>query len=86
MLSMLLPTTLFDAVARSAVMALNVGNNHNEMGSVIGISRSVMSMGMVIGPLVFGFTMDSLSINSVFQIRVIVEILVNIRVIYLLYK
>jgi len=88
LLFMLLPTTLFGAVARTAVMALNVelGNKYNGMGSVMGISRSVMSLGMVIGPLVFGYTMDNFSINSVFQVGAIVGILVNIPVIYLLYK
>ncbi len=88
LLAMLLPTALFGAVARAAVMALNVelGNKYNGMGSVMGISRSVMSMGMVIGPLVFGYTMDHFSINSVFQVGAIVGILLNLPVIYLLYK
>ena len=88
LLVMLLPTVLFGAVARVAIMALNVelGNKYSGMGSVMGISRSVMSLGMVIGPLVFGYTMDHFSISSVFQVGAIVGILANIPVIYLLYK
>ena len=88
LLAMLLPTALFGAVARVAVMALNVelGNKYSGMGSVMGISRSVMSLGMVIGPLVFGYTMDHFGIGSVFQIGAIVGILANLPVIYFLYK
>jgi MFS family permease len=88
LLAMLLPTALFGAVARAAVVALNVelGKKYSGMGSVMGISRSVMSLGMVIGPLVFGYTMDHFSINSVFQVGAIVGILVNLPAIYLLYK
>jgi len=88
LLAMLLPTALFGAVARVAVMALNVelGNKYKGMGSVMGISRSVMSLGMVIGPMVFGYTMDRFGIGLVFQIGAIVGILANLPVIYLLYK
>ncbi len=88
LLAMLLPTALFGAIARAAVMALNVelGNQYSGMGSVMGISRSVMSLGMVIGPLVFGYTMDHFGIGSVFQIGAIVGILANLPVIYFLYK
>jgi len=88
LLAMLLPTALLGAVARAAVMALNVelGNKYSGMGSVMGISRSVMSLGMVIGPLVFGYTMDHFGIDLVFQVGAIVGILVNLPVIYLLYK
>jgi len=88
LLAMLLPTAILGAVARAAVIALNVelGNKYSGMGSVMGISRSVMSLGMVIGPLVFGYTMDHFGINSVFQVGAIVGILVNLPVIYLLYK
>ncbi len=88
LLAMLLPTALFGAVARAAVMALNVelGNQYGGMGSVMGISRSVMSLGMVIGPLVFGYTMDHFGVNLVFQIGAIVGILVNFPAIYFLYK
>ena len=88
LLAMLLPMALFGAVARAAVMAFNVelGNKYSGMGSVMGISRSVMSLGMVIGPLVFGYTMDHFGINVVFQVGAIVGILVNLPVIYLLYK
>jgi len=88
LLAMLLPMALFGAVARAAVTALNVelGNQYSGMGSVMGISRSVMSLGMVIGPLVFGYTMDHFGIGSVFQIGAIVGILANLPVIYLLYK
>ena len=88
LLAMLLPTALLAAVARAAVMALNVelGNKYSGMGSVMGISRSVMSLGMVIGPLVFGYTMDHFGIDSVFRVGAIVGILANLPVIYLLYK
>jgi len=88
LLAMLLPMALLGAVARAATTALNVelGNKYNGMGSVMGIARSLMSLGMVIGPLVFGYTMDNFGINSVFQIGAIVGILANIPVIYLLYK
>jgi len=88
LLAMLLPTALFGAVARAAVMAFNVelGNKYSGMGSVMGISRSVMSLGMVIGPLVFGYTMDHFGIGLVFQIGAVVGILANFPVIYLLYK
>jgi len=88
LLAMLLPTALFGAIARAAVMALNVelGNKYRGMGSVMGVSRSVMSLGMVIGPLVFGYTMDHFGINLVFQIGAAVGILANLPVIYLLYK
>ena len=88
LLAMLLPMALFGAVARAAVMALNVelGNKYSGMGSVMGISRSIMSLGMVIGPLVFGYTMDHFGIGSVFQIGAIVGILANLPVIYFLYK
>ena len=88
LLAMLLPTALFGAVARAAVMALHVelGNKYSGMGSVMSIPRSVMSLGMVIGPLVFGYTMDRFGIGSVFQIGAIVGILANLPVIYFLYK
>ncbi len=88
LLAMLVPMALFGAVARVAVMALNVelGNKYSGMGSVMGISRSVMSLGMVIGPLVFGYTMDHFGIDSVFQIAAIMGILINFPVIYFLYK
>lgn len=88
LLAMLLPTALFSAVARAAIMALNVelGNKYSGMGSVMGIPRSVMSLGMIIGPLVFGYTMDRFGIGSVFQIGAIVGILANLPVIYFLYK
>ncbi len=88
LLAMLLPTAILGAVARAAVMALNVelGNKYSGMGSVMGISRSVMSLGMVIGPLVFGYTMDHFGIGSVFQIGAIVGILANFPAIYFLYK
>jgi len=87
-LAMLLPTALFGAIARAATTALNVelGNKYSGMGSVMGISRSVMSLGMVIGPLVFGYTMDHFGIGSVFQVGAIVGILANLPVIYFLYK
>jgi len=88
LLAMLLPTALLAAVARAAVMALNVelGNKYGGMGSVMGISRSVMSLGMVIGPLVFGYTLDHFGIGLVFQIGATVGILANLPVIYFLYK
>ena len=88
LLAMLLPMALFGAIARVAIMALNVelGNQYSGMGSVMGISRSVMSLGMVIGPLVFGYTMDHFGIGSVFQVGAIVGILANLPVIYFLYK
>ena len=88
LLAMLLPTALLGALSRVAVMAINVelGNKYNGMGSVMGIVRSVMSLGMVIGPPVFGYTMDHFSIDSIFQIGAMVGILGNIPIIYLLYK
>ncbi|MFC1983726.1 MFS transporter [Chloroflexota bacterium] len=88
LLTMLIPTALLSAVARAAIMALNVelGVKHSGMGSVMGVSRSVMSLGMVIGPLVFGYTMDHFGIGSVFQVGATVGILVNIPAIYFLYK
>jgi len=69
-------------------MAFNVelGKKYSGMGSVMGVSRSVMSLGMVIGPLVFGYTMDNFGINLVFQIGAAVGILASFPVIYLLYK
>jgi len=88
LLAMLLPTALCGAIARTAVTALSVelGNKYNGMGSVIGISRSAVNLGMVIGPMVFGYTMDYSSTNSVFYVGAIVGILLNLPVIYLLYK
>ncbi len=88
LLAMLIPTALLAAVARAAIMALSVelGNKYHGMGSVMGLSRSIMSMGMVIGPLVFGYTMDHFGIGLVFQVGAIVGILANIPIIYFLYK
>jgi len=86
LLAMLLPTALLAAVARAAIMALSVelGNKYSGMGSVMVISRSIMSLGMVIGPLVFGYTMDHFGIGLVFQVGAIVGILANLPIIYFL--
>jgi len=88
LLAMLLPTALFGAIARTAVTAFSVelGNKYHGMGSVMGISRSAVNLGMVIGPMVFGYTMDHFSTNSVFHVGAIVGILATIPVIYFLYK
>ena len=88
LLAMLLPTALFGAIARTAVTAFSVelGNKYHGMGSVMGISRSAVNLGMVIGPMVFGYTMDHFSTNSVFYVGAIVGILATIPVIYFLYK
>ncbi len=55
------------AVSRVAVQALGVkiGRNYG-MGSVMGIYSSAMGVGGIIGPLVFGVTMDVLGIKSVY--------------------
>ena len=88
LLAVLLPMALLAAIARAAVIALNVelGKKHGGMGSVMGVTRSAMSMAMAIGPLVSGFIMDSLGITSVFRVGAIVGILVTLPAIYFLYK
>ncbi|MDD4876499.1 MAG: MFS transporter [Dehalococcoidales bacterium] len=88
MLAMLIPAALLAAFARASVMALNVelGTKYSAMGSVMGVSRSFMILGMVIGPMVFGYIMDHFNINSVFQVGASVGILANVFVIYYLYK
>jgi MFS family permease len=88
LLAMLIPSALFAAIARSAVMAFSVelGTKYNGMGSVMGLSRSVMNLGRVIGPLLFGYTMDHFGITSVFYLGALVGVLINVPVIYFLYK
>lgn len=88
LVAILLPTALLAAIGRAAMMALSVelGNKYHGMGSVMGITRSVMSMGMVLGPMAFGYAMDHFGIGSVFQVGAIVGIVAMLPVIYLLYK
>ncbi len=88
LLTMLLPMALLGSLARVAIMAFNVelGNKYNGMGSVMSVSRSAMSAAMVLGPMVFGYTLDHFGIGYVFQVGAIVGILSTLYAIYFLYK
>jgi len=70
LLAILSTVALFAALGRASLMTLNVelGNQYNGMGSVMGVFNSAMSLGMVLGPLSAGFIMDYLGINQVFYI------------------
>jgi len=69
-------------------MALNVelGNQYNGMGSVMGIFNSAMSLGMVLGPLVSGFIMDYLGMNQIFYLGAIIGIVAALIATYFLLK
>ncbi len=68
LLAILLPTALLGAMARGAMLGINVetGKHHNGMGTVMSIFIGSGSLRMMTGPIAFGYTVDMFGLNSVF--------------------
>ena len=88
LLAILLPTALLGAVARGAMLAINVetGKQHRGMGTVMGIFTGASSLGMMIGPVAFGYSVDMFGLNSVFVGGAAVGIVGGLVTTYLLIK
>jgi DHA1 family multidrug resistance protein-like MFS transporter len=88
LLAVLLLTALLGAVARGAMLAINVetGKQHRGMGTVMGIFIGSSSLGMMIGPIVFGYSVDISGLNSVFIGGAGVGIIGGLVTTYLLIK
>jgi MFS family permease len=68
LLAVLLLTALLGTLARGAMLTINVetGKQHKGMGTVMGIFTGSSSLGMMLGPIAFGYTVDMFGLNSVF--------------------
>ncbi|NIS61399.1 MAG: MFS transporter [Proteobacteria bacterium] len=88
LLAILLPTALLGAFARGAMLAINVetGKQHRGMGTVMGIFTGAGSLGMMTGPIVFGYTVDVFGLNSVFIGGAVVGITGGLLTTYFLIK
>ncbi len=88
LLAILLPTALLGAAARGAMLAINVetGKQHKGMGAVMGIFTGASSLGMMIGPIAFGYTVDLFGLNSVFIGGAAVGIIGGLLTTYFLIK
>ena len=88
LLALLLPAALLGAVARGTVLTIRVeaGKQHRGMGSVIGILGSATALGMMIGPIALGYTMDAFGLNSIFIVGAIIGIIGGLGSFYLLTK
>jgi len=88
LLAVLLLTALLGAVARGAMLAINVetGKQHRGMGTVMGIFFGSSSLGMMIGPIAFGYSVDIFDLNSVFIGGAFVGIIGGLVTTYLLIK
>jgi DHA1 family multidrug resistance protein-like MFS transporter len=88
LLAILLPTALLGAVARGAMLAINVetGKHHNGMGTVISIFIGSGSLGMMTGPIAFGYIVDMFGLNSVFVGSAAIGIIGGLITTYLLIK
>ncbi len=88
LLALLVPAALLGAVARGTVLTIRVeaGKQHRGMGSVIGILGSATALGMMIGPIALGYTMDAFGLNSIFIVGAIIGIIGGLGSFYLLTK
>ncbi len=70
------------------MLAINVetGKQHRGMGTVMGIFIGSSSLGMMIGPIVFGYSVDIFGLNSVFIGGAGVGIIGGLVTTYLLIK
>ncbi|MBI2858285.1 MAG: MFS transporter [Chloroflexi bacterium] len=61
---------VFDGMARGSAMAMNVeiGRQHQGMGTMIGISHSATDFGTVLGPAAFGYFSDLYGLTAAFYI------------------
>jgi MFS family permease len=86
LLAVLLPMASLGAVARGSALALNVelGREHNAMGTVIGTFNSAGGMGMMAGPIAFGFVMDYFGINTVFAVGAVIGLAGAFATVYFL--
>ncbi len=88
LLAILVPLALLGAVARGAILAINVesGKRYRGMGTVMGIFGSAGSLGMMSGPTTFGYAMDVFGLNSVFIIGAVIGIIGSLAASYLLIR
>ena len=88
LLAVLLPFSILSGVARGGVEALNVemGREYRQMGTVMGIFMGAACLGQMSGPMVFGYTMDVLDLNTGFTIGATVGVIGGLVTTYLLVK
>jgi len=77
LLAILIPTALIGAIARGTAMTLNVemGKQYKAMGTIMGTFASASSLGMVAGPVVFGYVMDMIGVNWTFELGAAVGVI-----------
>lgn len=82
----LLPVAILGAFARGALQAINVetGRRHRAMGAVMGVIGSIGGLGMLAGPILFGYTMDTFDLNWGFIIGGVIGVIGGLVTTYLL--
>jgi predicted MFS family arabinose efflux permease len=88
LLAVLLLTALLGTLARGAMLTINVetGKQHKGMGTVMGIFTGSSSLGMMLGPIAFGYSVDMFGLNSVFFGGAAVGIIGGLATTCLLFK
>ena len=77
LLAILIPVALMGAIARGSAMTVNVemGKQYKAMGTVMGIFASASSLGMIAGPMAFGYVMDMIGVNWTFELGAAVGVI-----------
>jgi MFS family permease len=77
LLAVLLLVALPGGIGRGTGLAVNVelGRQYQAMGTLMGTFHSAMSIGMIAGPITFGYVMDHFGISSVFGTGAIVGLI-----------
>ncbi|MFC1593165.1 MFS transporter, partial [Candidatus Omnitrophota bacterium] len=72
LLAILIPLAMMGAIARGSALAINVevGKQYQAMGTIMGTFSSGQSLGMVIGPVTFGYIMNLFCVNWTFEVGV----------------
>lgn len=88
LLAILLPIAVLSAIGRGTMLAVTVetGKRHGGIGTVMGIFGSVGSLGMMLGPIAFGYVMDVFGLTSIFTVGAIAGIIGGLVAVYLLVK
>lgn len=88
LLAVLLPIALLGGIARGSSLAINVelGRQYEAMGTLMGTFSSATSIGMIAGPITFGYVMDHFGISSVFGVGAVTGIVGSLVTTYLLIR
>lgn len=88
LLAILLPTAVLGGISRGAVMAASVerGKHYGGVGAVMGFTHGAFSLGRMVGPIAFGYAMDTVGLNSIFIIGATIGIIGSLVATYFLVK